>query len=117
MSKKKQSGLKKKVYNFKINSLGTHRYKTQQALAINVDQVDLKEFPKPVSKKYKPSTKKIGKNYIELMPISEIEPMVFRVSPTFKTYTVSSRMLKIAKIMKKAPIAGLRRIGYDIEDP
>lgn len=116
MSKKKTNGQKKKVYKFKISSLATHRYRAQGAIIISPESAELKELSGSVVARYKPIIQKIGKNYVELMPVSEIEPMTFHVSPSFKTYTVSPGMQKLANLMKKAPIAGLRRIGRDIID-
>lgn len=116
MIKKNQTVPKKKVIQFKRISLAVHRQTTQQTIIVNQEDINVKGLPKPVVLRNKPTIQKIGKNYIELLPISEIEPMAFRVSSSSKTYTISPRIQKIANIMKKSPIAGIRRIGHDITD-
>ena len=65
---------------------------------------------------YKPIIKRLGKNYIEMTRISDLKPIVFEVSPTFKVREVSPGLKKIAQLMKKTPIAVVRRIGFDIID-
>lgn len=62
-----------------------------------------------------PPVKKIGKNYIELSELTEFEPEVIRVSPEFK-YEVSPQLLRLARLMKRIPIATIQRIGRDIAD-
>ncbi len=64
----------------------------------------------------KPIVTKIGKNYIEMAHLSDFEPEAFNVPASVKRYEVSTRVLKIANLMKIIPIASIRRIGDDLTD-
>lgn len=64
----------------------------------------------------RPVVSKIGKNYIEMAHLSDFEPEAFNVPASAKRYEVSPRVLRIANLMKKVPIASIRRIGDDLTD-
>ena len=58
----------------------------------------------------------IEKNYIEMAHLSDFEPEAFCVPASIKRYEVSPQVLRIAKLMKRAPFASIRRIGHDLTD-
>jgi len=113
MNKKISSTLSKRVTKYQIKTLAMHREKSQ---CITVVTPEIESVQKQIVVKYKPVVRRFGKNIIEMARISEIKPIVFEVSPTFKVHETNPRLRKIAKLMKKSPIAGIRRIGFDIID-
>ena len=101
----------KRALKNEIRNLSDYRDKESVVLVVHPKQVETRKVIK-----YKPSVKKLGKNYIEMAQISVIESIVIRTSPSLKQHTVSPGVLKFAKLMMRSRIAGLRRIGYDIID-
>lgn len=64
--------------------------------------------------KYRPVIKPLGGKNIILTPISEIDPIVIDAPTTVSK--VSRKKKRLAKLLKKIPIADIRRIGFDILD-
>lgn len=110
---KKLSSHNKKGTTYQLKTLAMHREKNQ-CITIVTPETELSQ--REIVVRYKPIIKKLGKNYIEMTRISDLKPIVFEVSPTFKVREVSSGLKKIAQLMQKTPIAIVRRIGFDIID-
>ncbi len=113
MNKRISSNVSKKVTKYQPKTLAMHREKSQ---CITVITPKKESKQKQIVARYKPVVRKFGKNNIEMARISEIKPVVFEVSPTFRVHEINPRLRKIAQLMKRSPIAGIRRIGFDIID-
>ena len=111
MNKKILSIGSKRVTKYQLKTLAMHREKNQY---ITIVTPKTESVQKQVVVRYKPVVRRLGKNNIEMARISEIKPIVFEVSPTFKAHKINPRLKKFAQLMKKSPIAGIRRIGFDI---
>lgn len=113
MNNRKISNSNKKYIKIEIKTLAEQRYKGRQIVVIDENKIRKANV---AVVKYKPEVRKIGKNYIELTPISQVEPIAFEVSPLLKPHNVSPKVQIIARLMKRAPIAGIRRLGIDLID-
>ena len=113
MNKRISSTASKRVTKYQSKTLAIHREKSQ---CITVVSPKTESVHKHIVVRYKPVVRRFGKNNIEMTRISEIKPIVFEVSPTFKVHEINPRLRKIAQLMKKSSIAGIRRIGFDIID-
>ena len=103
----------KSVKKYQLKTLAMHREKSQCITIFAQETVSLQ---KQIDIKCKPLIKRLGKNNIEMTRISDIKPIVFEVSPTFKVHEINPRLKRIAQLMKIIPIAGIRRMGFDIID-
>lgn len=113
MNKKISSTSNKSVKRYQLRTLAMHREKSQ---CITIVAQETESSQKQIVIKYKPLIKRLGKNNIEMIRISDIKPIVFEVSPTFKVHEINPSLKKIAQLMKRIPIAGIRRMGFDIID-
>jgi len=113
MNKRISSTGNKRVTKYQLKTLAMHREKSQYITIVTPKTESVQE---QIVVRYKPVVRKLGKNNIEMVCISEIKPIAFDVSPTFKVHKINPRLRKIAQLMKKSSIAGIRRIGFDIID-
>lgn len=112
MNKRISSTFSKRVTKYQSKSLAMHREKSK---SITIVTPKNESEQKQNIVRYKPVIRRFGKNNIEIARI-EIKPIVFDVSPTFRAHEINPRLRKIAQLMKRSPIAGIRRIGFDIID-
>lgn len=113
MNKKKSRRLNKSVVKIKVRTLGSSGKKGDKSV-VSFESFKARKSKAPIE--IKPVVRKIGKNYIEMAHLSDFEPEVICVPASIKRYEVSPGMLRIAKLMKRAPFASIRRIGYDLTD-
>ena len=113
MNKKKSGHSYKSVTKFKLRTFGPSGKKRNDAVA-SFESFKVQKTKAPIV--IKPVVRKIGRNYIEMAHLSDFEPEAFCVPASVKRYEVSQHVLRIAKLLKRAPFASIRRIGRDLTD-
>lgn len=113
MNKKKRGHSYKGVATLKLRTFGPSGKKRNDAV-VSFGRFHVRKSKASIVTK--PVIRKIGKNYIEIAHLSDFEPEAFCVPASIKRHEVSPRVLRIAKLMKCAPFASVRRIGRDLID-
>lgn len=113
MNKKKSGHSYKGVATLKLRTFGPSGKRRNDAV-VSFERFHVRKSKASIVTK--PVIRKIGKNYIEIAHLSDFEPEAFCVPASIKRHEVSPRVLRIAKLMKRVPIASIRRIGNDLTD-